>query len=618
MAFKSNNHVERLNRFLPFSPAHDQIFEEYQRSDDSLSLKTIALKYCISSASRGANIIILTGDAGHGKTFLCRRLLEEVLGYSEDDARRLINQKSDGTSVIDRFSGSGIVQGLRIFKDISELTLETALDRIEAIETEPGVCTVICANEGRLRALLAAGKDKPVSRQIDEEFAQSFKSGLASTSGRVHVVNLNYQSISAAGKPRSLIVETVHQWTDGRRWQECSQCDARGHCPILANQRLLATSSGLEAETRQKNLETLFATVERLGSVVTIRELLMVTAFALTSGLLCKDVESRVQRGKPGWQNKHIFYNTLFACPPNLSKDRMRHIPVLLEIRRLDPGLQSKREIDEKIINTQGVFPEGEIDLKFRAQDNGKLVVIDAANGIDEIIGVPTSRKERNQEASLVESVVRSLRRRAYFDGVMEGKATSSSFGFKEGKAFEDVVGDKLPPTHMARLKRRVIAGLHTIQGLQMGEDESNLHLVDPAFGNATSHAAIIAARIPASSVSLIPASERWNISESERPRALECSVNWLDREIICRIRGQSGERHDLPLDLMVLDAVIRAGGGYVAEQFYAHEMQRITSFLGRLAEVEGKAEAGISLYFKGSVRDVTIDEGLIQVSGDY
>ena len=38
----------------------------------------------------GAQVIVLTGDAGHGKTHLCRRIIEGFLGYDEEEARKLI------------------------------------------------------------------------------------------------------------------------------------------------------------------------------------------------------------------------------------------------------------------------------------------------------------------------------------------------------------------------------------------------------------------------------------------------------------------------------------------------------------------------------------------------
>ena len=63
-----NNHVSRLNRYLPFSAAHEQIYEEYQTGDDGLDLLTVALDYSRRAVASGARCIVLTGDAGHGKT----------------------------------------------------------------------------------------------------------------------------------------------------------------------------------------------------------------------------------------------------------------------------------------------------------------------------------------------------------------------------------------------------------------------------------------------------------------------------------------------------------------------------------------------------------------------
>ena len=42
---KINSHVSRLNRYLPFSVSHDQIYEEYQVDENGLSLKTRAFEY---------------------------------------------------------------------------------------------------------------------------------------------------------------------------------------------------------------------------------------------------------------------------------------------------------------------------------------------------------------------------------------------------------------------------------------------------------------------------------------------------------------------------------------------------------------------------------------------
>jgi hypothetical protein len=616
MAFNVNAHVERLNRFLPFSPSHDQIYEEYQQTEDSLNLETRALAYARDAASTGANLIILTGDAGHGKTHLCRRLLEDLLGYEEDHARSLINEKCSGDVVIKHKDTTSSARGLRIFKDFSELPIAEASSRLEKLQGEQDAVTLICANEGKLRAVLEGADEGSFSYKVLSEFNSSFRDGLASRSGKIHIINLNFQSIAADGDERSLVIEALHQWTSGTRWRTCNECEARSGCPILANQKMLCSPPVGISEIRRDNLETILSTTERLGTIVTIREMLMLLAYLLTSGLNCKEVHRATQKGKGGWQHHHAYYNNLFVLPPNLTPDKLSRIPALLDISRLDPGLRASREIDEKIINEQGVFPENEIDLRFPSSTDRTASLIDAANGIDEIIGNPRNLKERQAEATFVQAVVQALRRRAYFDGISADGEILLQLGFGEGGKFSEIVRGDLTAKRSGELKRSIIAGLHTIQGLQLDEHSSELKLVDPAFGSATSHAAIIAASIAAKDVKLIPLSAKWAISDELSQWALPQSVDWLDRHVVLRINSEDGVIHDLLLDLVALDCIVRAGGGYVAEEFYAHDVRRIITFLGRLAETRKASGDQITLFMGGTLRSVSIDDGLIQVSG--
>lgn len=97
---RTNGNVARMNRYLPFSVSHEQIYEEYQTDEDSLSLDTEALKYILSALHAGARCIVLTGDAGHGKTHLCRKLLSNYLGYGVAESRKLLLTQCDGRSII--------------------------------------------------------------------------------------------------------------------------------------------------------------------------------------------------------------------------------------------------------------------------------------------------------------------------------------------------------------------------------------------------------------------------------------------------------------------------------------------------------------------------------------
>lgn len=608
---KTNAHVERLQRYLPFNPAHDQIYEEYQNSKDSLSLDTKALKYLVQSMNNlETSLIILTGDAGHGKTHLCRRLLEEHHGYSQDEARGLINSECDGTHVI---KAKNDARSIIVHKDFSELDLETAAKLIEKSFEPTTPAMIICANEGRLRAVLASEYARTGCQQVFDDFSHSFETGLCSRDGAIHIINLNYQSV-AASDGVSLLGDTLHDWLSGTRWTVCKDCDAQKNCPIFNNRNLLDARQSKIAERRRQRIETLFSTLERLGVVITIREMLMAVAYFITGGLTCSDIHSK--SSKDGWQHTYTFYNLLFSRPSNITKDMLARIPVMTELPRLDPGAFAARNTDERLINEQNNFPKKQLDLRFKNDVFKTPPVIDASEGIDEVIGNPNSRKDRENESKLIELIVRCLRRRAFFDDGDEHTPPLLRLGFENADDFDAICTETLPNNKMARLKNRMLSGLHVIQGLQMSRSETNLFLVDPAFGNATSHAAIIARTIPTSSIKLLSMSEAWEVDHQDGDRAMARSVDWIDRHIVLRVKVGDGFQ-DLPLDLMSFDCLCRAGGGYVAEEFYAHDLKRIKTYLGKLAENLDDVSGSINLFINGQMHSVSIDEGMIQVGGD-
>lgn len=96
LPYEINKHVERLHRYLPFDASYDQIYEENRHSDDSLELDTAALRYLKEVLTDGPCLILLTSDAGHGKTHLCSRLIHEYLGYNAEATRKAVREWGDG------------------------------------------------------------------------------------------------------------------------------------------------------------------------------------------------------------------------------------------------------------------------------------------------------------------------------------------------------------------------------------------------------------------------------------------------------------------------------------------------------------------------------------------
>lgn len=608
MSNKTNPHVERLHQFLPFDASHDKIYEEYQVDENALKLHTQAQVYINKIVSEGrVRVIILTGDAGHGKTYLCRQLMQDYLECEPADARsKLITECSDGR-LIYPIHQDGKKLPLRIFKDFSEYAIDVAVDYLESALSDTDAISVICVNEGRFRAVLEKSDDSHVS-ELFSLFSESFVNGKASVNGVWHIINLNYQSV-ATEEIRGLLENASHQWLDGRRWGICQSCDSKDKCPISRNADLLSVNN----KEKVSRLACVFSVAERLGTVITIRDMLMALAYLFTGGLKCKDVHDRAR--KKGWQNAYAFYSLLFVPPKEITPDQLSRIPVLETFRLLDPGNRSERVIDDELINRQGIFSHGLLDLQFSCTI-GTRIQVDAANGIDEITGNARNRSERTRERAIACQIVAHLRRRYFFHNVDNGHDALKRLGFEYADEFAWLLKNEPDAARKAKIKTTLVAGLHTLQGMNIGADRASLYLVDPAFSMASNRAAIIARKISGNEISIIKQSEVWPSGENEKYE-IPSSVDWLEREIILQVKSGSGEKAaTLSLDIMAFDFLMRAASGFVSENFYSHEIRRILNFLGRLAE-QGEASGTIDAVIRGDFFAISIEEGdVIQVSG--
>lgn len=619
--YKNNSHVLRLNRHLPFSSAHDQIYEEYQKDGDTLDINTKALQYLIEAVNRGAKLIVLTGDAGHGKTHLCRRLLEEYFQFESSEARKLLLSSCDGATQIQNNKLATLKKPLRIHKDFSELDVDEAAKFLESTSLDDEYITVICANEGRLRAVISSIENGIISSKISQVFKNSFKTGLCSSDEKLHIINLNYQSIAGAQEdaPKSILSTALKSWVgDSTRWNRaCEDCLAKPRCPIYRNRFLLSEQANDLGAIRSSRLEELFAIVERLGCVITLREALMAVAYLVTGGLTCEDVKNKCIKTKnDGWQSEYIFYNLAFSRPSSIPNDGLINgIPVVRDLMKLDPGKRGVREVDDRLINEANAFKHNQLDLQYAVQIGSDKKFIDGANGVDDINSNPTSKKERLVEADSITRVVSSLRRRAFFDDKVSQSGLLQRLGFKYGDIFIDILSDNFSGKKVIQYKGQLLLGLHMIQGVRLATKPNFLYLVDPAFGRATDEAAIISRQIPSDQIDLLPMRSTWKIDSQTEHFLLVSSVNWIDRHIVVRFKNSDDDYDDLILDLMAFECVLKAAAGYISEEFYSHDLKRIRNFLAKIAGKNKRGDDQISLFMSGAIHSISLDENIIQVT---
>jgi len=569
MGYQTNPHVERLWKHLPFEANSRELYEESVDPDDGRpAIATRALNYVRELVRNPeTSMVVLTGDAGHGKTHLCRRVIETEYGYEAAAALDLGKAESVGWRAVSG-GGGGVGRPLRVIRDLSGIEpASRGAARLAELLADRETVTVVCANEGRLRdAVSNGGRDE--LRAILETLERSITDGVTSIRPDIHVVNLNWQSVTSP--TNSFFGQLLREWADDRRrWAACRSCDAAKRCPILAKQVALggADTRDSAAVRRRDALEQLVRTVEQSGYVMTIRETLILVAYLVTSTMRCRDVAELDQRGELSGPARDFVW-ALFERPP---RDAERtQLPVLGRFRRLDPGVRALREVDDAVT---------------RALDREDVLA-----GRGRFEEPPRTLKDERRLAESHRARVRSARRRDFFDGASSGLVTevdglaadrAKRLGLRHYAEFAGVFSDAVD---QKEVRNRLLDGLHVLQGLRPAPGGLHFFVVDPAFARAEGGAPIIARRFRRSNVRVLPLERTWRSGELLR------SVDWTPRRVAIQFEDDPSL---LELDMIQFELVARAAGGVVARRFYASESRRLLARLARLA-ARGRQEESI------------------------
>jgi hypothetical protein len=597
--YLTNQHVERLAAYQPFDANFNQLYAEYVDTLQSDQLSTRAFDFVMEVISDpDTKMVVLTGDAGHGKTHLCGRVLSEVEAEIVDP-RMTLAEKGQGQAPVSRLAGD---RDLYIIKDLSELRTEFAVERLIEGIREPSRVTIVCANEGRLREVLSQASEALTALQASLDSVLT--EGRTTADGSVHVIDLNHQSVATRGE-RSLTRQVIRNWSgDNRKWTTCDQCDARDQCPIFENHRLLAANSP-QGESRREGVVVLLRAAEQTGHVVTIRELLILMAHAVTGGLRCGDVHERLKRRKSGWQSSYLFHQTLFGDLIKES-DRQR-LRVFRATSVLDPGTRSLRPVDDAL------FPEANPDL-------GNFLP-------DEVHGggaTPKNYQQQKREAERTRETYVFLRRQAFFEAAATPDPDvtfAERLGLRFYDEFERVLGDSVTDQELVPVRDAVLQGLEAVQGARRASGLGSFMVVDSAFASHRGAAAVIARRVMSGTVKLISQTEWWRSCSGHTPN-LDRAVDWNDRKIYV-VLGELDQRNGLaPVPLAVdldcgqFEFVCRAGHGLTNRAFFQADIRRIMAQLAKVADGAAPTTE-ISVLLAGRTSQLVIDVGdVIQVAG--
>src|SRR5450755_879691 len=123
VGMQENPFVGYLNRYTTFSPEHEAAFDEFitqipPSSGKPLRLETKTEQFLTTYINREAPpSIILTGNAGDGKTYLCRQVIEALT----EEAVRDWSDRVNWPIKLSNFT-------LHVIKDLSEIDENAGMD----------------------------------------------------------------------------------------------------------------------------------------------------------------------------------------------------------------------------------------------------------------------------------------------------------------------------------------------------------------------------------------------------------------------------------------------------------------------------------------------------------
>lgn len=279
--------------------------------------------------SKGPGAIVLTGNAGTGKT------------AATESYCRALGAPLPATDELTE------VAGALVGKDVSGLPSRPARAQAfrRVMQLPVDGRALLCANEGVLRdaAEDLASEFPDLGRALDE----SLRAGVARR-GLLTVVNVNRQRVTASG----LWDRLLDYVTNESLWSGCDGCpadQAAVGCPMRAN----------AAALRQPQVRATLRLLIQVASgeaVPTVRELLSVLAYAIcgdSSGdggedgmWTCEQVRRRaLDRAERAFTASSAYYNLVFGA--GLPADTRERSPLLSALERLGAGAAADLEVDE-------------------------------------------------------------------------------------------------------------------------------------------------------------------------------------------------------------------------------------------------------------------------------
>lgn len=278
-------------------------------------------------------LVLISGNAGDGKTAFLQRLEKEVEARHGSVDRSLANGSSlslDSRRYLINYDGSqdeGSKDNNQVLRDFL-----APFAGHDVKQWKPQETRLIAINEGRLVDFLATHEaDFPALAAL---VRRAFATG--ETEAAVAVVNLNLRSVVAPAEGGSILERTLLNMTRAENWAACEGCDLKSSCYALHNAR--SFQDEIAGPRLIERLKTLYTMAHLRGRLhITMRDLRSALSFMLIGNRDCAEIHSLYAAGRHDEIARSYYFNSwMDSGRPNA--DRLVSLMAELDVgRQEDP-----------------------------------------------------------------------------------------------------------------------------------------------------------------------------------------------------------------------------------------------------------------------------------------
>ncbi|GJI98143.1 protein kinase [Duganella caerulea] len=394
-------------------------------------------------------LVLISGNAGDGKTAFLQRLEKEVEARGGEANRGLPNGSEltlAGERYLINYDGSQDEGN----KDNNQVLLDflAPFKGSDAKLWKPQETRLIAINEGRLVDFLATHEEEfPALTGV---VRRAFSSGEVDSG--VAVVNLNLRSVVADADGGSILERTLQSIVQPKNWAACEQCDLKTSCYALHNAR--SFQDDIAGPRLLERLRTLYTMAHLRGRLhITMRDLRSALSFMLIGNRDCAEIHALYAAGKHDEVARSFYFNSWMGGG-QASSDRL-----LTLLRDLDVGKQEDPRFDRGLDFVQ---PDDRALFRFERRGQFDFEVLKRLFG-ELPRGLPDSSV--GQRARKHREYVAMARRKHFFE--RRDTSWEKMLPYRSAKRMVEIVRGATP---IEELTSEILHAINRGEGLQRPE----------------------------------------------------------------------------------------------------------------------------------------------------